>query len=130
MDSPKKHRCSYMLQSDFERLEEWCRNVRQLFHNQPYFVSSAAGRSDFRDVDIRLIVRDEEFDSQWNDIVKVRLMNRAISIWGQQETGLPIDFQIQRMTEANVEFGDRPRNAMGSRRWESIPTSGVPKPTG
>lgn len=123
-----KRRASMLVQSDFERLEEWCHNVWRLFRSYPYLVGSSGigGRTDYRDVDLRLIVYDEEFDALWNDVVKVRLMNRAISVWGQHETGLPIDFQIQRMTEANAKFGGQSRNPMGCRKWEHIATSGVP----
>ena len=113
--------------SDFERLEEWCRNVRELFGECPYLVGSALNKNAYRDVDLRLIVPDAEFDAQYKSIVKVRLMNRAISIWGQQETGLLIDFQIQRMTEANSKFGEQERNPMGIRDWARIPTSGIPE---
>jgi hypothetical protein len=121
-------RFSYLLQSDFERLEEWCRHVRKLFRAHPYFVGSATQRANFRDVDLRLILPDERFDAEWSAVVRVRLMNRAISIWGQQETGLPIDFQIQRQTEANEQYPDGPRNPMGTRDWSLIETSGVPAP--
>lgn len=118
-------RSTYLIQSDFERLEEWCANVRRVFKRPPYLVGSVTQRADFRDVDLRLIMPDDDFDAGWRDVVKVRLMNRAISIWGQQETGLPIDFQIQRQTEANAEFQGM-RQAMGIRDWSFIPTSGVP----
>lgn len=120
-------RFSYLQQSEFERLEEWCRNVRKLFHSPPYLVGSVTQRADYRDVDLRVVLADDEFDANWSDNIRVRLMNRAISIWGQQETGLPIDFQIQRMTEANAQF-DGSRNPMGIRDWSQIATSGVPEP--
>lgn len=118
-------RSSYLLQADFERLEEWCRNVRRIFNHPPYLVGSATQHSGFRDVDLRLVMPDDEFDANWgDDPVKVRLMNRAISTWGQHETRLPIDFQIQRQTEAQAFTGSR--NPMGIRDWHMIPTSGVP----
>jgi hypothetical protein len=123
-----KRRASYLIQSDFERLEDWGKLVRRVFNGDfPYLVGSALTKSDYRDVDLRVIVDDETFDALYGDLVRVRLLNRAISIWGQQETGLPIDFQIQRMTEANAEFGGMERNPMGGRDWERIPTQGVPK---
>ena len=58
--------------------------------------------------------------------MKVRYVNRAISIWGQQETGLPIDFQVQRQTDSNAQFPSEPRNPMGFRDWSLTPTSGIP----
>jgi hypothetical protein len=123
-------RSTFLLMSDFERLEEWCRNVRLIFDRSdgvhgPFLVGSAGKTAKYRDVDLRLIFADELYDASW-DRVSVRLMNRAMSIWGQQETGLPIDFQIQRMTEANEQFHE-PRNPMGLRDWSLTPTSGIPK---
>lgn len=118
---------SYLVQSDFERLEDWCRMVYRIFGRPPYLVGSVTERADFRDVDVRVILPDKAFD-RWfrGHLDTVRFVNRALSVWGQQETGLPIDFQVQRSTEAH-EF-DKPRNPMGVRDWAIIPTSGVPKP--
>ena len=120
-------RVTFLVMSDFERLEEWCRLVRVVFDGEvPYLVGSTHTQASYRDVDVRLILPDDEFDARWADPVKVRLVNRAISIWGQQETGLPVDFQVQRMTDANEFFGGEYRNPMGGRDWAKIPTSGVP----
>lgn len=121
-------RSNYLQLPDFERLEEWCRLVRELFDGEPpYLVGSAGTRPDFRDVDLRLILDDETFDAQFGDRpVKVRMLNRAISTWGQRETGLPIDFQVQRQTEANASYPGEHRNPMGLRDWSRIPTSGTP----
>jgi len=122
-------RSTYLLQSDFDRLEDWCRMVRVVFGSAfgPYLVGSATQRPDYRDVDIRVLMQDRAFDAVFRRRPEaVRFINRAFSVWGQQETGLPIDFQVQRQTEANAEF-TAPRNAMGIRDWSAIPTSGVPK---
>lgn len=124
-----RRRASHLLLTDFERLEEWCRLVRIVFDGHvPYLVGSANERRDYRDVDLRLILPDAVFDRYWSDRVKVRLAGRAISTWGQRETGLPIDFQIQRRTEANEAFPKGFRNPMGTRDWaESLgPTTGRP----
>jgi hypothetical protein len=124
-----KTRSTFLIQSEFDRLEDWCRMVRVLFGRSfgPFLVGSVTERADYRDVDIRVLMHDEDFDAVFRGRLEaVRFLNRAVSIWGQQETGLPIDFQVQRQTEANEEF-PRPRKAMGIRDWSQIPTSGVPK---
>jgi hypothetical protein len=107
-DSPT--RSTFLLLADFERVEEWCRGIRLLFGRFPYLVGSA----------LRLILADDEFDAEWSDPVKVRLMNRALSTWGQRETGLPIDFQIQRQSNANERWPGGVRNPMGGRDWSLI----------
>lgn len=122
------NRATFLLQSDFDRLEDWCRLVRVIFGpaHGPFLVGSATKRADFRDVDIRLLMDDAVFDVWFRGrLDAVRFTNRAFSVWGQQETGLPIDFQVQRMTEANAKFTE-PRTPMGVRDWTTIPTSGVP----
>lgn len=121
-------RVSFLVQSDFDRLEDWCQMVSVILgpHGTPYLVGSVTERADFRDVDLRVILPDEEFDARFRSRPDaVRFLNRAFSVWGQQETGLPIDFQVQRMTDANAEF-DKPRYPMGIRDWSIIATSGVP----
>ena len=126
---PEDKRATYLLMSDFERLEEWCRLVDVVFdHNTTYLVGSTNRTKDYRDVDLRCILLDAVFDRWWGDPLKVRYVNRAISIWGQQETGLPIDFQVQRQTDSNEQFPKQPRNPMGFRDWSLQRTSGVPKP--
>jgi hypothetical protein len=124
-------RSTFLLVTDFERLEDWCRKVRRLFDwSTPFLVGSALTSPDYRDVDVRVILRDEQFDGQWaadGDPTKVRFINAAVSTWGQRETGLPIDFQVQRQSDANAAFDGR-REPMGDRDWRLIPTSGVPKP--
>ncbi len=118
-------RASFLLLTDFERVEEWCRGIRILFAAPPYLVGSVLLRKDYRDIDLRLILPDKKFDREWRNPIKVRLMNRAMSTWGQRETGLPIDFQIQRQSTANERWPDGVRNAMGVRDWSVIVPDGT-----
>lgn len=122
-------RSSYLQLVDFERVEQWCRDVRVLFDGAtPFMVGSVSRHPDFRDVDIRLILPDKVFDAEWSDPIKHRLINHAISTWGQRETGLPIDFQIQQMTAANELYGGDFRNPMGHRDWNVLTPEGRPRP--
>ena len=122
-------RASYLSVPDFERVEEWCRSVRLLFDGAtPYMVGSVHRTPDYRDIDLRLMLDDKEFNAHWSDPVKHRLMNRALSTWGVRETGLPIDFQLQQMTAANKEFEGEFRNPMGIRDWSLQPPEGRPRP--
>lgn len=78
-----------------------------------YHVGSSLTRNDegWRDVDVRLMLDDEEWknlglmepaeshlDPKWRTLCIV------FSHYGKYMTGLPIDFQIQRVKEANEEF--------------------------
>lgn len=78
-----------------------------------YHVGSSMGdnKKDWRDVDVRLMLTDEQwsslgllepdkchYDAKWRSLCIV------FSHYGKHLTGLPIDFQIQRIKEANEEF--------------------------
>lgn len=68
-------------------------------------------RPDWRDVDIRTMLEDDKFDLLFKENkVRLKFLNVAISEWLSARTGLPIDFQFQRATNANAEFGGKPRN--------------------
>lgn len=101
--------------------------VRVLFDGAtPYMVGSVNQHPDFRDVDIRLLLDDKAFDAAYADPIKHRLLNRAISTWGQRETGLPIDFQVQQQSAANEQFEGHFRNPMGIRDWSTSTPEGRP----
>lgn len=94
--------------------------VMEAFSSVPYLVGSALVTKDWRDVDIRLILSDEEFADEIGELTDPCNLNErwnalclAFSALGRQMTGLPIDFQIQQRTDANKKF-DGPRNALFS----------------
>lgn len=67
----------------------------------------------YRDVDLRCILDDVDYDAMiTSNQARLGLLNTAMSEWLEARTGLPIDFQFQRQTEANAEF-DGPRNFVG-----------------
>ena len=85
-----------------------------------FLVGSCLERPDFRDVDVRAIMADEAYDrlfpggeSGTESDAFWSLLCTAIGGYLAQATGLPIDFQIQRMTEANL-LHPGPRNAISS----------------
>jgi hypothetical protein len=97
-----------------------------------YLVGTAFTGGDYRDVDVRTILPDREFDRLFGpgllrDDGEVdrhhpsgKVPGRAL--WGLvcmsigrylvSATGLPIDYQIQRMTQTNAKY-DGPRNPLG-----------------
>ena len=108
-------RSSYLLVSQQYDLNLACRPVAALFGYGVFQVGSSLERPDFRDVDLRCILSDDEFDRMFfNDDheKKLKFLNVAISEWIASRTGLPIDFQFQRCTEANAKFPGR-RNSVG-----------------
>lgn len=98
-------------------LDEACVPVWAAFQNT-YLVGTAQTGGEYRDVDVRTILEDEEFDRLFEGENGPRLWQLiCVSVGAQlaQQTGLPIDYQIQRMSEANAKY-DGPRNPIGRKR--------------
>lgn len=114
-------RKTYLSTLAVARLEHACLVVEMGLGHPAYLVGSATQHPDFRDVDLRVILPDDEFDhlfaqSKDKNTFPGGLWGLVCLSIGQylcDMTGLPIDFQIQRMTEANEKYGGKPRNPMG-----------------
>jgi hypothetical protein len=83
--------------------------IRDYFGHVPYHVGSSLDRKDFRDVDVRLILPDEEYERLFGKGAtyvnkKVAAITLAFCALGKQMTGLPIDFQIQTQSHANAAY--------------------------
>lgn len=97
-------------------------SLAEAFGSHFYHVGSSLQRRDWRDVDVRCILPDDEYDrlfplavvgvhSQFRD-ARLLAMNAAFSEWLRKACGLPVDFQFQRQTQANEEFPGT-RSALG-----------------
>lgn len=107
-----------------------------VFHVGSSLRSLTAG-TPWRDVDVRCILDDDEFDrvfpdafrvgDDWPRDARLALMNVVTSEWLSARTGLPIDFQFQRRTQANEKYGgpDHQRSALGiflrERKADEVP---------
>jgi hypothetical protein len=92
-------------------LDAFGREIEAAFDHLPYLVGSAAVGKTWRDVDVRLILPDEEFDALFPPVDphalndgRWGLICAAISELAKVRTGLPVDFQIQRMSTANARY--------------------------
>jgi hypothetical protein len=91
--------------------------VRDYFGHPPYHVGSSLDRKDWRDIDVRLILPDDEFEAMFGSVKnaigdpKLSAITLAFSALGKEMTGLPIDFQIQSTTHANRAYPG-PRSAL------------------
>lgn len=97
------------------RLDLACHHIAETFKDMghgPYLVGSVQERSagPQSDVDIRLILVDEHYDALMAGTPPgfATLLDFALGAYVRELTGLPIDFQVQRMTEANAKHG-RPK---------------------
>ena len=113
-------RANFIGAPHFFDLNQACRVVAEAFGHSLYLVGSSLERRDYRDVDVRCILDDAEFDGLFPGLVghgyaynaRWSIVCSSISLWLSQHSNLPVDFQIQRMTEANAEYAG-PRSALG-----------------
>lgn len=112
-------------------LDEACRPIREAFDATPYLVGTAAEfeRTAYGDVDVRLIMFDEEYDKLRAAVGMngIAFLGFAIGEYLAARTGLPIDFQLQRMTEANAKHGGKRRNPLGMRELGDFKGDAFPK---
>ena len=101
-------------------LDEACRPIAEAFDETPYLVGTAVSRQEYRDVDVRLILDDYQYDRlvavAGRDLVA--FLSLAIGEYLAARTGLPIDFQVQQMTAAN-ERHTGSRNPLGVRTLDN-----------
>jgi hypothetical protein len=99
-------------------LNEFGDMVFDAFGSYPYLVGSAGEGKQWRDVDVRLILDDEEYKNYFGDQLyeqenpKWRVLCMAFSELGKRITGLPIDFQIQEATRGNKQYSTQSRNSL------------------
>lgn len=91
--------------------------VRDYFGHVAYHVGSSLARKDWRDVDVRLMLPDDEFEALFGanrnaeTNPKLAAVTLAFAVLGKSMTGLPIDFQIQPVSWANERYPG-PRSAL------------------
>ncbi len=114
VSSPEKVRKSGLTTLELHVLDVACRPVWEAF-GSTYLVGTAQTGGPFRDVDVRTILTDAEFDRLFGDGGKAvwGLICLSVGLMLAQQTGLPIDYQIQRMTEANETYPGGNRNPVG-----------------
>jgi hypothetical protein len=113
-------RANYIPAPHFFNLNQACRVLVDAFGAHIYLVGSAIERREYRDVDVRCILPDEDFDRLFPGLsgnpsrdALWSVMCSAISLQLSQHSGLPVDFQIQQQTECNTWSSGRPRHALG-----------------
>lgn len=113
MTAPRR-RAHYIEVPAYRLLDLACRTIVDAY-GTPYLVGSATQRPDWRDVDLRVIVDDQQWHA-WYDLDPARdhwrdtrwtLHCSLLSQHLARATGLPIDLQIQSMTQATQYAGAR-----------------------
>lgn len=100
--------------TELYHLDEACALIFRAFGSPPYLVGTAAlGQGEYRDVDVRLMLDDEEFARTCPSRDRWELLCLTISTYLAARTGLRIDFQIQRIKEGNERHSKKARNPLG-----------------
>lgn len=113
------NRANYIGAPEFFELNQACVILTEAFGHNVYLVGSSIERRDYRDVDVRCILEDDEYTRLFTDPLFTThnplwsLMCCSISLWLSKRTGLKIDFQFQQQTTANDTYPARPRHALG-----------------
>ena len=109
-EEPKKwKRANFVPAPHFYLLNQACLVITKAFSYHVYLVGSATENRDYRDIDVRLILDDADYDHLFNDVTGTHLnalwslMCTSISLYLSKASDLPIDFQIQRQTQANEQ---------------------------
>lgn len=105
---------------DHYRLDQAVLPIRRAFDQWgggTYLVGSAAKSRDARDVDVRTIVDDHMWDALFGPFPLLwEALCLGLTSWLREQTGLPIDYQVQRLTEANEQHSVKDghfRSALG-----------------
>jgi hypothetical protein len=123
----KKGRSDQLTTAEMYNLDVACELIGRAFREGPYLVGSAGFGDEraYRDVDVRLILDDDEFAEVCPTRARWEVLCVALSAYLRDRTGLPVDFQIQRQTEAN-ERHQGPRNPLGTGRTFAGGGDGTP----
>lgn len=123
MQTKPKERAHYLPADSLFGLHGTAHEVHRAYPDSygVYLVGSCLEKKDYRDVDVRCILADDDFEREFpknEDGLRPRfmLMCLAISAWFRHVTGLPVDFQFQKQTVANAKHRG-PRNALGIYAW-------------
>ena len=124
MSQAAKHYAHYLTTTQYFKLDNACRPLWNALPSGAgiYLVGSVLRKPDWRDVDIRAILEDAEFDrffpvvDKWQENALWKIVCISISNYLSSVTDLPIDFQIQRQSQANQKYSSHDghhRNAIG-----------------
>lgn len=102
------------------KLDQWGYLLKCAFGETAYVVGSSTESKQWRDVDVRMIFDDDDW-MRWIGRIEVghrmiapwHVLCTALSVWGREFTGLPIDFQFQRRDEVTDTDWAKIREPLG-----------------
>lgn len=139
-----REKASYVGAPAIFKLELACHHINAAFggvkvgFGHCYLVGSSLVRADWRDVDVRFIMGDDDFAAlfpganlvpcTWEQDQRWLLLTSWCSKWLSDQSGLPVDFQFQPQTHANERHKGL-RSALGMKIYNlSAPVEDGGKP--
>ena len=116
---PKPAQDAYIGFPESSRLDHAMMIVCRALDEDAFMVGSSTKSTEYRDVDVRVIMEDEKFNALFGDWNAQRLKPFwslfcvAVSDYLAKQTGLPIDFQVQKRGDVSEADWDEPRRAVG-----------------
>lgn len=98
-------------------LSQECFFIQEALQGRCYLVGSSLQAREFRDVDVRVIMDDDKYDSLFGKCRQDHspfwsLLCTSVSLMLSQRTGLNVDFQVQRRGWISKRDWDKPRNPL------------------
>lgn len=115
----KSKRATWLATFDLHRLDVAVMPLRRLCPSI-YLVGTVLTSPDWRDVDVRMIMDDDDFDAAFANPSLWEMFCLGATAWLRSQTGLPVDFQVQRQTEANMHEGLRNHLSGGRREYAGL----------
>lgn len=115
-NNPERHRSTDLTTVQLHALDHAVLLVnRGLGTPSTYLVGSVLTDRNHRDVDVRTMLDDEEFDRLFPSVQLWGLFCYLVSRWLSAEVGLPVDYQVQKTSIANERHHGM-RNPLGRER--------------
>lgn len=126
--SPARRRETYVGSPGYFLLNQACLAVNAAFDTTCFLVGTAVSYRSWRDVDVRAIVPDEQYERLFAGITGQprihplwSLLCSSTSLWLGQATGLPVDFQVQSQS-ISTRYAGCPRVPLGL--FPTVPAAG------
>lgn len=99
------------------RLDLACKPIVEAFGPHVYLVGSVQERTAhaLSDFDVRLILSDKKYKRLIKTSEQRTILDLALGAFVRELSGLPVDFQIQRQSQADEKFKGKQRNPLGRR---------------
>ena len=106
------------------KLSAACLLVTKALNETCFLVGSATESREYRDVDVRVIMDDEKFDSLFGPHRHFKpfqvLFSISVSTWLREVTGLPVDFQVQPRSDVKDSDWDKVRDPLNIALFDEL----------